>query len=143
MKRPILILVLALTTVPLGTGCSTTQGVSNPVYWGATGTTLGAGGGALIGSIIKNGDITASALLGGTLGVVSGILVGYALDRYEQERRDAIQSELRANQEAINQRQRQIEELRIKIDADSQRGTPDIDRREWIYDGPTLGQYIR
>ncbi len=130
---------VALTVL---SGCAARE-VSNPVYWGATGTAVGAGTGALIGSIIANGDVAASAMLGGGIGVGAGILIGYMIDEWEREQKAQMLAEVRRNDEIISQRQREIQELRTRVDEEAERGDPDVSRREWIYDGPTIGQYYR
>lgn len=134
--------ILGALAATILSGCAARQ-VSNPVYWSATGTAIGAGTGALIGSIIANGDVGASALLGGGIGLGSGILIGYMIDQWEKEQKAQAVAEIRRNDEMIAQREREIQDLRGKVDEESQRGDPDVSRREWLYDGPTVGLYYR
>jgi hypothetical protein len=116
-----------------------------PLATGAVGgAALGAGTGAIIGSVIANGDIAASALLGGGIGLPAGLLIAAIYD-YNSERsvRERKMDVIKANQEQIFNRQREIDALREEIRNDGPIGNPPEELREYRYDGATLGNYYR
>lgn len=124
--------------------CSGGPGVTYPLTGAVAGTALGAGTGALIGSAIANGDVAASALLGGSIGLVGGAAIGAA---YKSIREAAIvgsnDSQIRENYEHLVQTERELERYReeLRIDASSMDVVPES--TEYIYTGPTLGAYNR
>jgi uncharacterized protein YcfJ len=101
------ILVSAILTV-FG-GCTWFQDAPSEVQWGAGGAVLGAGTGALVGSVISGGEVGPSAAIGGGAGLVAGVLIGYTLDEIEESEREAIRAQLNANQMMIAENQRAID----------------------------------
>ena len=123
-------------------GCSTAS-FSKPVTLGAAGTAVGAGTGALIGTLIANGDVAASAVVGAGAGAIIGIVAGYTVQEMEKAEIARIDQEIRLTQQEIDSRQREIDYLHQKQLDDSQRGEPDESMRSRMYDGPTLGNRYR
>jgi outer membrane lipoprotein SlyB len=75
--------LLAITTINLGTGCQTPDGRPNNAGTGAlVGGTFGALTGALIGGASHHAGL--GAAIGGLTGVVAGGLIGHSMD--EQQR---------------------------------------------------------
>ncbi len=105
---------------------------------------LGAGAGALVGSMISNGDVAKSALLGGAIGIPVGVLAGVAY-RSHMEKKALEENEkiIKANYKYITARAVEIERLREKLTEDSFRIVPDKNLRADIYTGPTIGAYNR
>ena len=111
---------------------------------GIAGTVIGAGSGAIIGAVISNGDIGASALLGAGIGLPAGVLAGawYArsmMDDELQEYDDTIER----NSEAIQTRQAEIDRLRRQTDLDSRSFDLAPDRSLRMYNGARIGNYYR
>lgn len=140
MKR-ILLTILASSSVLLaGCGAST----SSLTWGGVGGAAAGAGTGAIIGSVIANGDIAASALLGGAIGLPVGIALGAIIDYHSDSRvaeRKHIQIE--KNTAEIYARQRKLDELRNEIRDAGPSGNPPNIRRQYQYEGETLGNYYQ
>ncbi len=129
------------------TSCAGTTGsaaLDSGLIGGVAGTALGAGTGALIGEAMSNGDVEESALLGGAIGLVSGIAIGAAVHHYqEQSLIDGNDAQIQSNMEYLQSSQREIDGLRENLEADSYAIQPDESRREYLYDGATVGQYRR
>jgi hypothetical protein len=120
--------------------CSET---SKPIRWGVASGLAGAGTGALIGSLIKNGDIPLSAAFGASVGVPLGIVAGALYLRYLSPAGPIDRTrEIKLNQELIFQNERDIQRLRDKIREEGP-GDADKSMREYIYTGPTRGNYYR
>ncbi len=124
-------------------GCSTFH--AEPLAIGTLGgAAAGAGTGALVGTLIANGDVAASALLGGAIGIPVGLALGALYDYHSepsvQERREI---EIRANQEEIFARQRELDALREELRNDSPGQNPPDAERHYHYNGPTYGNYYR
>jgi phage tail tape-measure protein len=128
-------------------GCS--DGKVNPVAKGATvgaatGTVAGAGTGALIASLIPAGDVAASALLGGGIGLPVGMVLGaYYVSTQQDDEIDLNSKSIEKNRMEIERRQGEIESLREKLLTDSSDIRPDTTRKEYQYQGHSLGNYYR
>jgi hypothetical protein len=122
-------------------GCSA---VPTPWEGALGGGALGAGTGAAIGALIANGDIAASAALGGAIGVPVGL--GAAMIYASQVQSAAVEDrgeEIRANQAEIFRTQQEIETLRQELRADAP-GEPDPHLYGGhLYTGRTLGNPFR
>ena len=134
MKTPKLILHLSILAIFFTSACSSRVGTG-----GLFGTAVGVGTGALVGMVISRGDVVASALLGGAIGLPVGLAIGYHL----QEREHRIEKEkvnrYLDNQHIIMQREKEIESLRDEVMRDSPSGEPDDADAIYIYKGATLG----
>lgn len=124
-------------------GCSTFH--AEPLVIGTLGgAAAGAGTGALVGALIANGDVAASALLGGAVGIPVGLALGalydYNSELSVQERKEV---EIRANQDDIFARQRELDALREELRNDSPGQNPPDAERHYHYNGPTYGNYYR
>jgi hypothetical protein len=124
-------------------GCSTFH--AEPLAIGTLGgAAAGAGTGALVGTLIANGDVAASALLGGAVGIPVGLALGALYDYHSepsvQERKEV---EIRANQDEIFARQRELDALREEMRNDSPGQNPPDGERHYHYNGPTYGNYYR
>ena len=111
---------------------------------GVIGAGVGAGTGAIIGAAISNGDVAASTLLGTAIGLPVGLIIGAAYDYYSADSvRERKMDQVRANQEELFARQREIDRMREEIRNDAPTELPDESLREHQYNGPTLGNYYR
>ena len=140
MKR--LTLSALCTTVVLFSGCGFHAA---PLATGAVGgTALGAGTGAIIGAVIANGDVGASALLGGAIGLPVGLAAAAIYD-YNSERtlKEIKIDDINRNQREIMARQREIDAMREEIREEGPAGNPDEFRKEYRYMGPSLGNPYR
>ncbi len=133
--------ILAIGIIVLS-GCAASQ-VSKPVSLGTAGTIMGAGAGALVGTLISNGDVGLSAALGAGVGAAVGIATGYIVEQQEQAEIARISEEIRSQQRDIDARQKEIDALHQRALDESQRGEPDDSMRGRLYDGPTLGNAFR
>jgi hypothetical protein len=143
LYRAILSLCLSATLVLGSVGCSSTY--TAPVATGGlAGAAAGAGTGAIIGAVISNGDIGASALLGTAIGLPVGLALG-ALYHYNSEYKVAERKGdiIRANQEEIFNRQRELDALREDLRNEGFQGNPPETDRHYYYNGNTLGNYYR
>ena len=142
MHKKLLILTLSL--------CISACSFSNDPYYqygtvgGLTGMGVGVGTGALVASLIANGDLAGSALLGGAVGLPLGILAGVAyrasLEKSELEENNEL---IKANAEYIMARQVEIDRQREELIDNSFRIQPNIALRDEIYTGATIGWYNR
>jgi hypothetical protein len=143
LKRSFLSLCLAGVVATGSTGCSSSY--TTPVAVGGLGgAAAGAGTGAIIGAVIANGDVAASALMGGAIGLPVGLALG-AIYHYNSapkvaERKGDL---IRRNQEEIFARQREIDALREDLRNESYQGNPPETQRQYHYNGNTLGNYYR
>lgn len=111
---------------------------------GAVGSGLGAGMGAVIGSTMANGDIAASALVGGAVGLPLGILAGVGYRSYIEHKQISDNDDvIQENFKYITARQIEIERLREQLIEDSLKISPDKSLQSDIYTGPTIGTYNR
>lgn len=136
---------VCLTSFVLG-ACAPDGGIHNVATGGLIGGVAGAGTGALVGAVIANGDIAASAALGGIIGIPIGIAAGIIYDQYYSEKsKEDVRAELiRTNHQRIFERERQLEALREQINSEAPRGLPDPSLREKNpFVGPSLGNYYR
>ncbi len=141
MKR-LLISAAASTSLLFSSGCGVAP--SSLAYGGLGGAGIGAGTGAIIGACIANGDVAASTLLGGAIGLPVGIALGAVID-YNSDSRVAERKieKLQKNSAEIYARQRELDALREKIRDDGPTGNPSEQRRRYYYEGNTLGNYYR
>ncbi len=143
LKISLLSFCLAGIFAVSATGCSSSY--TTPVaIGGVSGAAAGAGTGAIIGTVIANGDVAASALMGGAIGLPVGLALG-ALYHYNSapklaERKGEI---IRRNQEEIFARQRELDALREDLRNESYQGNPAESQRQYHYNGNTLGNYYR
>lgn len=106
------------------------------------GAAAGAGTGAIIGAVIANGDVAASALLGGAIGIPVGLALGAVYDyNSEQSVGERKAEEIKQNQSEIFARQKQIESLREEVRNEGPQGNPTDELREYHYAGPSMGRY--
>lgn len=136
-------LFLGSAVVISAIGCSSSY--TTPVAVGGVGgAAAGAGTGAIIGAVIANGDVAASALMGGAIGLPVGLALGalyhYNSDEKVAERKGEI---IRLNQEEIFARQRELDALREELKNESYQGNPPESQRFYHYNGHTLGNYYR
>lgn len=138
----VLTLCLGLASAPLS-GCSSFHAA--PLAIGtAGGAAAGAGTGALIGAVIANGDVAASALLGGAVGIPVGLALGALYDyNSEQSVSERKQAEMESNQKEIFSRQRELEMLREQLRNDAPGYRPADSQRHYHYNGGTYGNYYR
>ena len=129
-------------TAVLSSGCGFH---STPLAVGTVGgSAVGAGTGAIIGAVIANGDVAASALLGGAIGLPVGLAAAMIYDYHSSHTKEEIQiAQIQVNQRAILDRQRELEALRESLQSDPPRGNPMEERKEYIYRGPSLGNPYR
>lgn len=135
---------LLLGALSLG-ACSSEMG-TNAAAGGAMGTAAGAGTGAIIGSVISNGDVGESALLGGAIGLPLGILGGVMYTNYSESSQIEENNErIINNREHILQQERELNYMRNKIreDSSSDAVQPDPDLIEHQHLGPSLGNVYR
>lgn len=118
--------------------------ISSAAYGGVAGTAIGAGAGAAVGSAMVDGDVAMSALAGSGIGLAAGIVmgIGYEEFKYQAAYQDN-EFEIDSNKDRLDEQQRQIEDLRATLKAESDRINPDEDNTEVIYDGATLGNFHR
>lgn len=124
-------------------GCSSFHAA--PLAIGSVGgAAAGAGTGALIGTVIANGDVAASALLGGAVGIPIGLALG-ALYDYNSEKSvsERKRVEINANQDEIFARQRQLDTLREQLRNDTPGYSPPDSERQYHYNGASFGNYYR
>ncbi|MDZ4786844.1 MAG: hypothetical protein SGJ02_12295 [bacterium] len=125
-------------------GCSPMTGeIAKPITLGAAGAAAGAGVGALVGAIIPNGDLGMSAALGAGVGAVAGSITGYISQEMERAEMKRIDQSIRTTQSEIDNRQKEIDILHQKNLDEAQRGQPDYDLGERLYDGAVLGNPYR
>lgn len=141
-----LILSLVVCCVAIGSsGCSSSAFHSKPLAIGTIGgAAAGAGTGAIVGALISNGDIAASAMLGGAVGIPVGLAIGMVYDYYSERsvsERNAV--EIQKNQVEIYKRQRELDNLREQIRNDGPTGNPSESDRYYHYNGNTYGNYYR
>jgi len=133
---------LVLTTIiclSLVTGCGIRD--SNTAMYGTGGGVLGAASGAIAGTLIANGDVAMSALLGAGLGVGSGLLVGYWLDEREKMRIAEVKAAIERNERQIRENEEEIDALSKQVHSDSQREELNDDTFIHMYQGPSIGVY--
>ena len=114
------------------------------VTGGVAGAGVGAVSGVIIGSVISNGDVGASTLLGTAIGAGSGLAIGvlsYALS--EQNTIDLNAQEIAFRQQHIANNQRFLNDYRARVDQDSAELNPDPALKEYIYVGQSLGNPYR
>jgi hypothetical protein len=143
MQKIILSLIVGASCAGSFSGCSSFHAA--PYAYGAVGgAAAGAGTGALVGAVIANGDIAASALLGGAIGIPVGIalaaLYDYNSEPSVQERNAVV---IEQNQREIFSRQRELDALREDIRNDTPSYNPSEGDRYYHYSGETFGNYYR
>ncbi len=145
MKKPlntacILLISAALVAcAPAGTSL-----VQDSAVGGVGGAAIGAGTGAAIGSLISNGSVGQSALLGTAIGAPVGIAAGALYSTYSQNRQIAEGAEaIKANQQDLLARERELEEMRKDIVDDASAVKPSPSRVQPTYVGPRLGNRYR
>jgi hypothetical protein len=122
-------------------GCA----VSNPTLWetGLAGGVAGAGTGALVGHLIEDGNIAASAGLGALIGLPAGLAIGqYYVQHLEEQKLAHEKQAIKDRQIEIFNNERQLEDLRNEIRGESVVEL-DRDRRNVQFDGETLGSFYR
>lgn len=143
--RPVRALAL-LMTLTLVVACSPSQEriVEDSAIGGTAGAGLGAVTGALIGNAIANGDVAASAMLGAAIGAPVGIVLGayYAGAQEEMEIWQNDQA-IQANERYLRNSQKEIDSLRQDLKQDMSRINLDKRRRQYQFNGQTLGNPFR
>jgi hypothetical protein len=132
--------------VVIASGCAFFEGnpaVTDAAIGGVAGAGIGAGAGALIGDAIGS-DVGTATLIGAGAGLGAGALIGVAYYNIK------LNNEISDNQEQIDKNktqmqkyQHEIETLRQDMRAETSAVEIDESRFQYIYDGPTLGQYNR
>lgn len=143
LKRSFVSVCLGGIVAVSSIGCSSSY--TKPVAVGGLGgAAAGAGTGAIIGTVIANGDVAASALMGGAIGLPVGLALG-ALYHYNSEPKVAERKGeiIRKNQEEIFSRQRELDALREDIKNEAYQGNPPESQRHYHYNGNTFGNYYR
>lgn len=140
MSRSLLTLIFGVSLAVGGCGFH-----AKPLAIGAVGGGLaGAGTGAIVGAVIANGDVAASALLGGAIGIPAGLAIAAIYDYHsEVSVKERQQQLIMENQEELFARQREIDLLREKIRNEGPHGDPAEGLRDYQYNGPTYGNYYR
>jgi hypothetical protein len=139
-KTPLGLKLILITSMLVG--CSIT---SNPTLMeaGLAGGALGAGSGALIGSVIKDGNVWKSAGLGALIGVPTSLAVSkYYTDYVEEKKLREEQQLIVDQQQEIFSNERKLERLRNQTFNDSSVEL-DESRRNVQFDGETLGSFYR
>lgn len=145
-KRSLSTFFSFLFLVTLLNACSTagTNIYQDTAVGGLGGAAIGATTGAAIGSMIKHGTVGKSALLGTAIGAPVGMLAGVAYSSYSQNANIADNNQLIQQKQAeIVKAEKELESLRLEIQADSSNVQPDFDRRQHLYSGPSLGNRNR
>ncbi len=124
-------------------GCSAFQ-AAPLASGGVAGAAAGAGTGALVGTLIANGDVAASALLGGAIGLPVGLALG-AVYHYNSEPsvRERKMEQIEKNEDEIFSRQRELDALREDLRSDTPQSNPLDAERHYHYNGNTFGNYYR
>ena len=120
-------------------------GVSNPTLWetGIGGGLAGAGAGAIVGHLIEDGNVAASAGLGALIGIPAGLAIGHYYTQHLEEQKLAQEKQaILDRQHEIFTNERRLEEFRNELRADSIVEL-DRDRRNVQFDGETLGSFYR
>lgn len=119
----------------------------SPVEAGFGGAAIGAGTGALIANAMADGDIAASAGIGGLIGFPAGIVLALVVDSMAGSSSKAadkdFSGEIASNQEQIYRNNLELDELRREVDDNAPSGNPAGSLREHRFDGATLGNPYR
>lgn len=130
-----LLIKLTLVCVFLTSACATRTQTG-----GLFGTVVGVGAGALVGTLLSRGDVAASALLGGAVGLPVGLLIGYYAQKEADEKSENKKVDrYMNNQRGIVEREREIDSIRDEVLRDSPTGEPDDAGTARIYKGRVLG----
>ncbi len=98
----------------------------------------------IIGSIISNGDIAKSAILGGAIGIPVAIAFNlYANRNLEAEKEAELRAKYKSNQEEIFENERELEIMRSEIDYRTPEELPDSRYMDRSYRGVSLGNPLR
>ncbi|MCB0328143.1 MAG: hypothetical protein KDD70_00730 [Bdellovibrionales bacterium] len=144
MKSARTVLLISAVFFFSSCGFNSTNPSHTATAGGLGGAVVGAGTGAIIGSVIANGDVGMSALLGAGIGLPAGALVGYYYTATANERElGRLDGILEANQEVIDAEEASLRELRRQVSDESFLVQPDSSYREELYTGPTLGDPTR
>jgi len=135
------LLKIFLPTVTLLAACGPQAPILETGFWGGA---AGAGAGALIGSIISNGDVAASAGLGAAVGIPLAIgsnliYTSYSMSKAIEDRSD----EIKANQQYIFEAQKEIDRRRHQIRADAPAAPDPALEGGYLYTGPTRANSFR
>jgi hypothetical protein len=110
---------------------------------GLMGGGAGAATGALIGSVIKDGNIIASAGVGSLIGVPAGLALGQYYIRHLDQEKIRKEQELILEQKAqMYRNERTLETMREDIRTDAPT-LLDLDRRNVEFQGETLASFYR
>ncbi len=135
MRISKILLRLSIITIFFTSACSTRTG-TGAVF----GTIAGVGTGALVGTLLSRGDVAASALLGGAIGLPVGLMIGYHLEQKAAESVEQTKvNKYMNNQDRIYKREREIEALREEVVGDSPVYESDDAEAVRLYKGQTLG----
>ena len=134
------------------TGCVTSSTGPRPGTASAavSGGLMGAGAGAIVGALIKNGDIAKSALLGGGIGIPAGIALSLLLSSVDSEDPARIDRSplIKQNEEKIYEIEKEISDLRERVvnespDYDFEYADPRARIDGGVYNGVTQGNGFR
>jgi alkylated DNA nucleotide flippase Atl1 len=114
--------------------------------WGfggaAAGGVIGAGTGALIGNVIPNGAVMASTAVGGLIGIPAGAAIGVSIAEYRKAQELKAAKDIVVNNQAqIENRNKEIEDLRLKLMNETVAVTADESTEYRLYPGTTLGMH--
>lgn len=142
MKIKLLNLIFAVLLVTLLSACGLVGGNSTTqttVAGGAGGAAIGAGIGALVGTVMSNGDVWASAQLGTAIGAPAGALIAYSYrinkENGEIEKRNKT---ILDNYDEIQITQDQLNQMEAEIMSDVSELEPTTIQSSY-YIGPTIG----
>jgi hypothetical protein len=145
MLKRVILSIISLSLLACSTGTISDEPyVDKGVKGGLAGGIIGSGTGAIIGATISNGDVVASTLLGGGIGLPVGVALGLIMQSNNEESELAANNKIiESNYQSILDRQRQIDNLREEIEADYKSIKLDKEKREYLYTGEILGNYQR
>lgn len=143
IRRTLLAAILTVGIATATTGCSSFH-TKTLATGAAGGAAAGAGTGAIIGALIANGDVAASALLGGAVGIPAGLAIAAVYDYHSepsvQERNAAL---IENNQQELYARQKELERMRQQITEESMASDEWYYNSDYHYNGHTLGNHFR
>ena len=126
MKQKVLKFFLTISFVAVS-GCG--YGPGESVFMDAiAGSAVGAGAGALVGSVISNGDVAMSAALGAAIAIPVAVAASYYYQDFKREQELADNNaEIMRNYRYITERENEIQELRDRVDTESRQVNFDED----------------
>lgn len=134
-------LVLGTCLSLLITGCTTNYPLTVGTLGGAA---AGTGIGAIVGKSSSSITVPHGMAVGAGIGVPAGIALAYASDSFAKHYIIASNdATIERNNELIAENQAYLDSLRYSVMSEEPRGMPDEDYLDYIYMGPSLGNYWR